>query len=328
MTNFEEAVPAMTTQERRFLFNFSQFLGHPKVLPPAVEGKTLAAVQFIVPGLKIGKDKPLFLDLAKKCGSEVWAVSINSATNERTKEPATVVEIGFYVEGNPSEPDVTGPAYSIARILIERFVAMVSFFAGVTLVVAHPQVTTRHFDGHSRRTLPAIGRAEAPKIKFLLSEAQLKEISPQPTIFSALFWLRRGLAERDALETFSALMVCLQILARDATSLPLARTFCPSCGAETEAKPASISAIVHEYVVGTLGESEELFNRMWKARNAVTAHGNKDVTPEVLLELTELKFDAANLCYKGVKLALGLDPAMPPNPDPSFFATDALMYMY
>jgi hypothetical protein len=51
----------------------------------------------------------------------------------------------------------------------------------------------------------------------------------------------------------------------------------------------------------------------------------------VLLELTELKLAAATLCCKGVKLALGLDPAMPPNPDPSFpsfFATDYQLYMY
>jgi hypothetical protein len=224
-----------------------------------------------------------------------------------------------------------GPADSMARMLIERFVALVSFFAGVTVVVAHPQTTTRQSDGHARCLLRPTGRSEAPKVEFSLSDAQLMSLSPHPTIFSALFWLRRGMAERDALETFSALMVCLQILARDAVSLAPTRTFCTSCGAETEIKPASISSIVREYVVGTLGESDELFNRMWKVRNVVTAHGNRDVTPEVLLELTELKLAAATLCCKGVKLALGLDPAMPPNPDPSFpsfFATDYQLYMY
>jgi hypothetical protein len=44
-----------------------------------------------------------------------------------------------------------------------------------------------------------------------------------------------------------------------------------------------------------------------------------------LRRLTELKFDAATLCYKAIKLALGLPVDGPPALDRSQFITSTLM---
>jgi len=145
-------------------------------------------------------------------------------------------------------------------------------------------------------------------------------------IFSALFWLRRGLAERDTIETFSAFMVSLQIIARNIVLLePLTRR-CPSCRAELSDQEPSITLVVRELIVSRLGTSAELFDKVWKARNAVTAHGNLSVTPEVLLELTELKFETAKLAFQGINMMLGISLDSPQSPSDAFFKTDALMY--
>lgn len=56
-------------------------------------------------------------------------------------------------------------------------------------------------------------------------------------------------------------------------------------------------------------------------------HGNLPVTPKVLLELTELKYEAAILAYQSIKLSFGMPLDSPPSPQQLFFMTDAFMYV-
>jgi hypothetical protein len=48
---------------------------------------------------------------------------------------------------------------------------------------------------------------------------------------------------------------------------------------------------------------------------------------EGFIDLTELKFSAAELAFKGISLALGLDLDEAITPNQAFFITDALMYL-
>ena len=84
---------------------------------------------------------------------------------------------------------------------------------------------------------------------------------------------------------------------------------------------------MRELLVSRLGTSTELFDRLWKTRNAIVAHGNRPLTPEVFLELAELKFNAANLAFQSIKLGLGIPLDSPPSPSQAFFVTDAFMYV-
>jgi len=45
----------------------------------------------------------------------------------------------------------------------------------------------------------------------------------------------------------------------------------------------------------------------------------------VFLELTDLKFDAALLCYKAIKMAMKMAPDGEPHLVDAFFMTDAFM---
>ncbi len=51
------------------------------------------------------------------------------------------------------------------------------------------------------------------------------------------------------------------------------------------------------------------------------------VTPEVLLMLTELKFDAVTLAFQSIKLSLGMPLVVPRLPNQAFLITDAFMYV-
>jgi hypothetical protein len=150
--------------------------------------------------------------------------------------------------------------------------------------------------------------------------------TPTDNIFIALFWLRRALAERDPLDTYAAFMVSLQAIARELVQPRPVERRCSKCSHVT-VQDAGVSAMVRELLIDKLGATPDQFARLWKVRNAVVAHGNQAVDARTFLQLTELKFEAADLCYKGIKLAMGMPVDGPPRPDASFFVAPALMYV-
>jgi hypothetical protein len=317
-----------TPQGSQYLFNHAQDLRNPSIFPPATRGKIPASVQFIIPGFKLGKsDKKNVTQLAHKCGIEVYGINTDLVQNDRTKELATLITFAFYVNPASNEEENKQVIQSVSRLLVERFLGLLSFFLGIKLSAAHMQYTTTgKKKGSYSKILPVSSRTSIPRIT-LQFPSDLESITSNDDIFSALFWLRRGLAERDPIENFSALMVCLQIMARHLVKKQPIVSKCPSCGAVLETKEPSITLLMRELVVSKLGATPKLFDRLWKARNAIVAHGNRPFTPKVFLELTELKFDAANLAFQSIKLGLGIPKDSPPSPNQAFFVTDAFMYV-
>ena len=316
------------SQDSLYLFKTVQDLGQPAIFPPAAQGRIPASVQFIIPGFKVGNhDKRYITQLAHKCGIDLWEIAIHHTENKRTKEPATLVTLAFYVNPTSNEDENKQVIQSMSRLLVERFLGLLSFFVGMKLSAINMQYTTiGKEEGHYSKILPSSARSSTPHMLIRFPD-DLEGILLADDVFSALFWLRRGLAERDPIENFSALMVCLQIMARHIVVRQPVACHCPSCGAKLETQEPGITSLMRELIVSRLGASPKLFKRLWKARNAIVAHGNIPVTPEVFLELTELKFDAVKLAFQSIKLGLGIPLDSPPSPNQAFFITDAFMYV-
>jgi len=317
----------MGEESVKFIFQPAQWLGPPSPFPPPAEGRLPAAVRFVIPGLHIGAGKDRFVALARKCSTQIWDVGLDEATNQRTGDPATLVTLAFYLTAVASDAENVQALQTTSRILAERYLGLLSFCAGMKLSAAHQQATVLGREGHYHTILGPVRRTSTPRTRITLPGQLLSGQMPSEAVFSALFWLRRGLAERDPLETFSSLMVCLQVLAREIVQLEPVAARCANCGAELADSGPSVSSLVRELVVSKLGAPDDLFEKLWKARNAVTAHGNRAVTAEVFLELTMLKFDAAVLAFKGVKLALRMPIDDRPMPQQAFFVTDAFMHL-
>jgi hypothetical protein len=308
-----------------YLFKTAQFFGHPSVFPPPNESKLQAAIQFVIPELHVGNDqKESLKKLALKCGTEIWDMATQTVQTQETQKKATLFTIAFYLS-TFSEAEKQKDITYTGRLIAERFLGLLSFFVGMKLSMVYPQITFFE-NGINRQIIPVAGRSNTPPIPIEFRTALLEKTDIPADIFSALFWLRRGLAERDSIETFSALMVCLQIMARSIVKLSNIAHCCQACGAQYDNQPPSITIRMRELIVSELGATPQLFKRLWKARNAITAHGDSPVTPEVLLDLTELKFDAAVLAYKSIKLRLNIPLNDDLSPNQAFFITDALMY--
>ena len=82
-------------QGEQFLFKGAPSARPPSIYPPPLAGKIPVAVQFIVPGLRLGnKNKNDILLIAKKCGIDLWDIAAEVKQNSETKQQATGVGIG------------------------------------------------------------------------------------------------------------------------------------------------------------------------------------------------------------------------------------------
>jgi hypothetical protein len=300
------------------------FLGPPRVLAPRKEGHVSATVQFIVPGLVASaEDRQRALALFEHLEVPVHAAAIERASNEGTGQPGIFVSATFYVPDNAPE-DADRAIDTASALLVERFLGLLSFLAGVRCVAINAQ-TTRTGEGATfSTTLEPSSRSGQSPARLHWPETPFVGATPSPHVFNALLWLRRGLAARDPLLTYVALMNGLLSAARDVVGRKPEPGRCSRCGGP-QAQEVSEADWMRELVVEQLGASPELFERVWQARRAALGEDDRAVTAEVLRRLTELKYDAATLCYRAIKRALGTPLDAPPQLDPALFVTSTLM---
>ncbi len=314
------------SKEGGYRFTFAKPHGPPTISPPLAQGKIAGSVMFTIPGLTLsGGDNKEILQLARNCGYEIWGVDTKSIQNKITKALGTLFTFAFYVPFK-SGADENELFQVASRLLVERFLGLFSFFAAMKFSFVNILTDTVGQDGKHQMILTPTARRPLQHAVKVQYPSNLENIVPPEDIHSALFWLRRGLAERDLLDTYSALMLCLQIMARHIVTQESVTRRCPSCGVDLETQQPSITSMMRELIVTRLGESSELFERLWKTRNVISAHGNEPVTPETLLELFALRVDATMLAFKSIKLGLGMPLDSPPVPNKDFFLSDAFMY--
>ena len=330
------------------MFKLVQPLFQPRMLAPFEKGKNSVNLQFIIPGLQIAsEDKDNYNKLIRNCINDVWGSQIQELKNNETDAKASFIEIAFYIDHSENEGENQQIMENRSRIIIERLLGVISFCAGMK-VSAINVIPTMTSGPSYQMVLHPKNKTERPKIKFSIPQELIEGRAPSSEIFTALFWLRRGLAEHDPIDTYNAFMVCLQILARNwwdkkltsgcvmnkpqarkcpycENELPLMEK-CPKCDASLMSEIPPTGFLFREYITTEFGVSRSKVKKVWGLRNAIAAHGNKiDIDADDFIGLTELKFDAANWAYQGINRALGLTSDSAPKPSQDFFMTDALM---
>lgn len=317
----ESKASSGTTPSQEVVFKPVQFFPA-RITPSKLPGKSGALVQFVIPGLAVNeKDAASFGTLAVNCSDAVEKATFDCVTGDQDKQPGTLVTIAFhYVPAAHEEPQ-KDTSEKIGRLIAERFVSLLSFAVGERLSALHQQVSKVNEDGTLSASLhPQSKRTDRPR-KIEVPDLLLGK-KPSEDVFKALFWLRRGLSERDHLDAYAALMVVLEILAAVLVPPETTTRRCPNCGAEVGTLTRSS---VKSLITKTLGGSEELFQRLWKVRNAIVAHGGQAVTADVLHDVVELKLDAIELGFKSLRIAMGMPVDGPPMPSPTVMITDAFL---
>lgn len=303
------------SNEALYLFRPVKLLGTPSVIAPFKNDKVSISLQFIIPNLHISnREKGYYKQLIKKCHSSIWDSDISNCKS-KAGAPANLVTVAFYFDNIENDVDLHQAIENNSHIFIERFLGLLSYVAGVKL--SGVNIVNTIVKGNKFRTiLNAASRTESPNNKFSVPRDLIEDKAPSDEIFTALFWLRRGLAESDPIDTYNALMVSLQILARNSWE---------QHKIEGETLPTP-TALFRDYLIKELGATPDQVKEAWKKRNSIAAHGNKlNIDSNDFIGLVELKFEAINWAYKGISLALGLDLKTAPRPSQNLFATSALM---
>lgn len=281
----------------------------------------------MIPGLHVSKKHYGRLEvMAKACGDDVYGSAFEEVKTTSDIE-CTLVSIAFYAPEKSIEHELRVEVGNHGRLILERFLGALSFHTGLRFSAIEAQTAMAQPDGSYATHLEATSKSHPSKVALEIPEVPFNGRVPSQELFSAMFWLRRGLSSRDSLETYGALMVALQSIAREVVTIGTVEVRCRKCGERFERRPSSITSLVRALVVERLGKPVDLFERMWRARNAITAHGNAVVTASVFLELTELKYEAIELCFRGLKYALGMRVDEPPHAHQYVFVSSAMMYV-
>ena len=110
-------------------------LGIPNVIAPSKSGKNSVSLQFIIPDLHISKAKEQkYNELIKKCHAvSVWGSDISSVKNRETGASATLVTIAYHIDNLEDGSERHQIIQNMSRLLIERFLGVVSYCAGTKL---------------------------------------------------------------------------------------------------------------------------------------------------------------------------------------------------
>jgi hypothetical protein len=309
--------------EQYVLFNPSKFLGTPAVVAPLKLGKISVALQFIILGLTTPHENETdIINLIKKCMIDV--VESNIKRIPGIKPPSSLITLSFYIDYCEDQGIRQQIIDTKVRNFIERFLGLISYCAGYK-ASAKNIITTITWGTQNQVVSGARDKAKEPKIKFSIPEGLINGELPED-LFAALFWLRRGLEEKDPIERFWAFTICLQILARKLILEVPERNKCPNCGEYLPINPYPISFQFKRLLISKLNTSGKVAKDIWSWRSKLVAHGGKiNLSMEDYFELTDLNFKAAELAYQGINLALGLNSATAPRPSQNFFMTDVLM---
>src|SRR5688572_299691 len=139
------------------------FLGPPRVLAPRKEGHVSATVQFIVPGLVVSTaERGRLVGLFDRLDAGVQAAAIERVANEATGQTGILVSATFYVPATGPE-DAEAAIDTASALVVERFLGMLSFLAGVRCVAINAQ-TTRTGEGATYSTTlePSSRSGQAP----------------------------------------------------------------------------------------------------------------------------------------------------------------------
>jgi hypothetical protein len=273
----------------------------PSFWAPCETRKISVNLQFIVPNLRIAKSKKdNYYCIINKCLDGVWRSDIRALEDKEKGGIATLVEVAFCI--NESERDYERIVQNKSRLLIERFLGIVSFSAGKKLSAINIVYNIKNSENYKMLLRPAI-KTETPRNEFTTPKEFYDGRTISDEIFSALFWLRRGLAEGDPIDTYNAFMVCLQILAKDWWHKKIASGCvpyeqppmkCPYCKNDLPrmGNDPSITSIFREYIVREFGASKKEVKDVWGFRNAIAAHGNEPkIDADDFIKITELKFN-------------------------------------
>ncbi len=221
------------------------------------------------------------------------------------------IEIDFEVEFEKTKSPSNIVA-DLGRYLLDYYLNILTFSSGYPAhVVDKPSLHYNYPGTNNYRTLmfPSEQIELLPPVP-IVSTALISSISVDSKQNRILGWFRKGIQEKDVINSLLALFVSLEILANQFKITSTAKKFCEICGHETELKPG-MRLKVENFLCKEVGYNPEQFKLLWDTRNKIS-HGGFDLSPEELRGLQHIKREVVVAIIRGIKKLLNLSSTDPP----------------
>lgn len=226
------------------------------------------------------------------------------------------LEIWFAVDALGGEPAADVVA-DTGRDIFNFFLDLLTFLSGYPVAVLKPPVLAHKYSGtnESRIILFATRQADlSPPVP--LTNTFLLSIDIDSKVRRILSWMRKGLQEKDVVDSFISLCISLELLANQFKFEGKLVTKCPKCGHETAISPGMRQQVEH-FLVKEMGYTNEIFKSIWETRNPIS-HGGFIRTAKSVRELHQIRDKLLFAIIRGTKRLLNIKSSDPPFEEPPY----------
>ena len=234
------------------------------------------------------------------------------------------LEIWFAVDALGGKA-ATNVVADTGRDMFNFFLDLLTFLSGYVVTVLKPPVLTHKYLGtnKSRRIqFPTKQTAISPPVP--LTNTFLLSVEIDSKVRGILSWVRKGLQEKDVVDSFISLCTSLELLANQFKFEAKLVTRCPKCGHETAISPGMRQRVEH-FLVKEIGCSDETFKSIWETRNLIS-HGGFSRTAKSVRELHQIRDKLLFAIIRGTKRLLKMKSSDLPFEEPPYLSfTDPIL---
>lgn len=189
------------------------------------------------------------------------------------------------------------------RDVFNYFLDLLTFLSGHTVTVLEPLSLTHEYPNKSEyRTILFPTKYANISSPVSLTNTLLLNIEIDSKIRRILSWIRKGIQEKDVVDSYISLCTALELLANQFEFEGESITICSKCGYKTLKDPSMRQQVEH-FLVNEIGYPDKTFKSIWKTRNDIT-HGHFSRTTREIRELHQNRDNLFIAIIKGTKRLL------------------------
>ena len=239
-------------------------------------------------------------------------IKIEPVFNEKQKQTGRfMIEIHFVIKTEEEKPKPHIPA-DIGRDIFNIYMDLLTFLSGYPIILTKQIVLYYEYPDHKnfrQLVFPTVIDFPSPPIPLTNKDILSKTLDKKKR--EILAWFRRGLQEKNIINSILAFFISLEILSNQFPCEVTNKKICSKCGNETTLKPGTRQK-VENLLLNEIRYTPNQFESIWDQGRNKLFHGGLEITADNERELHKLRDDLIVAIVKGMKKLLKLKESDPP----------------
>lgn len=224
------------------------------------------------------------------------------------------LKIDYLIEIDDKIMSLEQPA-NIGRDIFDMYINLLTFLSGSP--IKYQKLSLTYKDNNTNEQKQLIFNQESiylPSAVPILGQSILSN-KLDHTKDKILVWLRKGIEEKDIINSLLALYVSLEILSEQFPCHEIRSRTCEKCGHENEMQPGTRQK-VQNLLINIAGYNQEKFESIWDNTRNKIIHGGIHINAKSKSDLSIVRSEITVAIIKGVKKLLNISPNDPPSEEP------------